>query len=344
MKLFRLLLLVTAWLAAVLSARAADSKPTPDFKEIYDLVRSYLPGMSEADLNRAAVEGLFTSLRGKVSLVGDDKSGDQSDVAPVSKIAVLENDVAYMRVERVDDGLPKSIRQSWKQMGSTNKLKGLALDLRFADGDDYAAAAAAADLFLTKERKLLDWGGGTAKSKSKNDAIDLPVAVLVNRETVGAPEALAAVLRETGTGLILGNTTAGAAMTSKEYPLKDGQRLRIATAAVKLGDGSEISTQGVKPDIEVAVSIPEERAYLEDAYAIVSPTGTIIATTSIEATNRLRRLRTSEADLVRSRREGLDLEELARNREPDKPLIRDPALARAVDVLKGLAVVRRSRS
>ena len=30
--------------------------------------------------------------------------------------------------------------------------------------------------------------------------------------------------------------------------------------------------------------------------------------------------------------------------EPEKPLLRDPALARAVDLLKGLAVVRASRN
>lgn len=347
MKRFRLLLFTVVSLAIALSVRA-DSKTAPDFKEVYDLVRSQLPGMSDAELNRAAVDGLFTILRGKVSLAGNNKqSGAQTAVALIGRSAVLENDVAYVRVNRVDEGLAASIRQSWNQLSETNKLKGLTLDLRFADGEVYAAAAATADLFLAKERKLLDWGDGTVKSKSKRDAIDVPVAVLVNRETVGAPEALAAVLRETGAGLILGNTTAGAAMTSKEFPLKDGQRLRIATATVKLGDGSEISTDGVKPDIEVAVSLAEERAYLNDAYAMVSPTGEVIASTNselAELTNRTRRLRTSEADLVRSRREGLDLEELARNREPEKPLIRDPSLARAVDLLKGLAVVRRSRS
>jgi hypothetical protein len=58
-----------------------------------------------------------------------------------------------------------------------------------------------------------------------------------------------------------------------------------------------------------------------------------------------RRARITEADLVRERREGKSLEEFtpARDREPLKPQISDPALARAVDLLKGLAVVRRSQ-
>jgi C-terminal processing protease CtpA/Prc len=343
MKRFFLLLLAAT--ATAIPALAAETNPAPNFREVYDLIRSHLSSMSDEELNRAAVEGLFTTLRGKVSLAGTEKkSSVTNDSELIIKAAVLEDDVAYVRVNRVADGLARDISKTWTSLGKTNKLKGIALDLRFTEGDDYAAAAAVADLFSAKERKLLDWGDGAAKSKEKSDAISQPVAVIVNRETVGAPEAVAAVLRELGAGLVLGNTTAGGAMTTKEFKLRNGQKLRIADSPVKLGDGSDIPPQGVKPDIEVAVNLLEERAYLADAYAIVSPTGDIIATTSMEATNRLRRLRTSEADLVRARREGLDLEELARNREPDKPLIRDPALARAVDVIKGLAVVRRSRS
>jgi hypothetical protein len=189
-----------------------------------------------------------------------------------------------------------------------------------------------------------------SKSKEKENAVKAPAAVLVNRDTSGAAEALAAILRETGVGLILGSKTAGGAMIAKEFPLKDGQRLRIATVPVKLGDGSPMSAQGVKPDIEVAVTAEEERAYMEDAYAVLPRTNLASGIfASVEGTNRpVRRPRISEADLVRERREGtnLNLENFTavRDREPEKPLIRDPVLARAVDLLKGLAVVRRARS
>ena len=182
------------------------------------------------------------------------------------------------------------------------------------------------------------------RSKTKTDAIELPVVALVNRETVGAPEALAALFREVGTGLIIGNTTAGAAMLMRDFPLKNGQRLQLAVAPVKFGDGKELPTQGVKPDIEVAVSPDVERAFRDDAYSATVRTGT---TGRAGVTNTAtRRPRPNEADLVRSRRDGTDLEDLAseREREPVKPVIRDPALSRAVDVLKGLAVVRRGRS
>jgi C-terminal processing protease CtpA/Prc len=173
---------------------------------------------------------------------------------------------------------------------------------------------------------------------------------LVNRETTGAAEALAAVLREIGAGLILGGRTAGGAMVGQEFPLKNGQKVRIATSPVKLGDGSALSVTGLKPDIEVAVNVDDERAYFADAYAQprTNATSVLVVGPSEGSSRASRRPRISEADLVRERREGTNINTddftAARDREPEKPLIRDPALARAVDLLKGLAVVRRARS
>ena len=82
----------------------------------------------------------------------------------------------------------------------------------------------------------------------------------------GAAEALAAVIRETGTGLILGSRTAGQAAIAEEFPLKNGQRLRVATAPIQLGDGSSLSLEGVNPDITVQVTSEAERTYYADAF------------------------------------------------------------------------------
>jgi C-terminal processing protease CtpA/Prc len=199
--------------------------------------------------------------------------------------------------------LAKEISGTCEQLSGTNKLKGVVLDLRFTAGDDYEAAAATADLFVTKEQALLDWGGGVVKSKKKEDAIKLPVAALVNRETTGAAEALAAVLRETGAGLT-GRQDRWRRDGWSEFPLRSGQKVRIATSPVKLGDGSALSVTGLKPDIEVAVNVDDERAYFADAYAQPRTNATsVLVVGPSEGTSRAtRRPRISEADLVRERR------------------------------------------
>jgi len=332
--------------------RAESTNEWPQFSEVYELLRAHLPGATDGELNRAAVEGLLKNLRGKAAIVGSEEAPvPPSDEPLVQKSAFLDDGVAYFLVGRVSDDLAQAVGKTFRQLASTNELKGVALDLRFAGGDDYAAAAATADLFVVGDHPLLDWGEGMVNATTKGDDIKLPVAVLVNRDTRGAAEALAAVLRETGVGLILGGLTAGAAMVPKEYPLKDGQHLRIATMPVKLADGSSLSPNGVEPDIEVVVNLQDERAYLKDAYELPPGSktiGNLAQPGQAPGTNRVtRRPRPTEADLVRAKREGLPLDaELPglREREPEKPLIRDPVLARAVDLLKGLAVVRRVRS
>ena len=336
----------------VLRAEAKEqAAPAPEFKEVYDSIRAHAAGLSEAELNRAAVQGLVSALSPKVSLLTNGAAAKSAVDAPlVSRCGLMEGEIAYVRVERVGDGLAKALREGYDRLGATNKLKGVILDLRYAGGDDYAAAAAAADLFVKKEMALLNWGQGVVRSTAKTNAIAAPVAVLVNRSTAGAAEALAAVMRETGAGLILGGKTAGQAMICQEFPLKNGDRLRIGTAPVQLGDGSALDGRRLNPDIAVEVSPEDERVYYADAFKAAGRSDLFAGvglsfTNQPVATNRApRRIRFNEAELMRERREGLSEADLVgvREHEVDK-LVQDPALARALDLLKGLAVVRQAR-
>jgi hypothetical protein len=328
--------------APALGVTTVLPNPPPEYRQVRELIQNHLPGVSETELNQAALEGLLQSFRGKVRLI---ESGEPPARPNISQSSVFDEGIAYLRVAQVAGGLAAEVTAQCQALNTTNKLKGLVLDLRFTEGDDYAAATATADLFVAEARDLLDWGNGVVKSSSKTNALNWPVVVLVNGETSGAPEALAAVLRETGAGLILGNTTRGAAMTATEFPLANGQRIRIAAAPVKLANKS-VMAGGVTPDIQVSVTVADEQVFLSDPYAVLNKTATLTNLTTTGTNRVLRRVRTTEADLVRARREGLNPDGdfvPQREVEPEKPVIRDPALARAVDLLKGLAVVRRLR-
>ena len=202
--------------------------------------------------------------------------------------AILENNVAYLRVGDVADSLASEISAA-QHAPATNKIIGTILDLRFADGDDLAAAKAAANLFAAKK---------------------LPLAILVNGQTRGAAATLATTLREARDGLILGG------------------------AAAEL-----------KPDIAVTVGVDDERAFFKNPYAALAQS----LTNSSPVTNNFSPFidHTSEADLVRAKIKDGEQDEDSRPErpaEPQKPFIHDPVLARAVDLLKALAVVRQSRS
>src|SRR6476620_4688963 len=202
----------------------ADEAPNSnsDFKEVYDLIREHAGGISPEELAKAARKGLLWALKPKVMLLTNNSQKTNGTLSPVVRANLFDGDIAYVRIGRVSDDLPKGVRAACDGNKGANGLKGVVLDLRYATGDDYAAAAATVDLFVKKEQPLLNWGNGVVRSKAKNDAITVPVAVLINHNTRAAAEALAAAIRQTGTGLLLGSKTAGEAMVAREYPLKNG--------------------------------------------------------------------------------------------------------------------------
>jgi hypothetical protein len=367
---------------AVQPALSAATNQAPEFQEIYGLIRTHAAGVSDADLNQAAVQGLLTALGPRVMLVSNGGPAPaQGGIPLLRQTNRFDGAYASLQIGRVGNGLAEAVHRAYEQLNSTNPLKGLVIDLRFADGTDYAAAAAVADLFSTKSVPLLNWGEGMVSSHEKKDALRLPIAVLVNHETTRAAEALAALLRLIGTGLILGRNTAGQAMVMQDFPLKDGEHLRIATVPLTLGDGSALSPQGIRPDIIVAVSPASELAYYRDAYA-VPPAADLTAgarsslenptniASAVVHTGRLNEAelvrqhkqgltqsatsgspaRMSEAELVREHRQSLDGDDAADDdagstprSETAVPVVKDPTLARALDLLKGLAVMQQNR-
>lgn len=331
--------------AAVTLSKAEVPKAAPDFKEVYDLVAAHLAGTSPAELNRTAVQAFVSALGPRVSL----GNAGISNAPLVAKTSFFDGGIAYLRLNSVEEGLPAAVRQGIAKASGTNKLNGVVLDLRYAGGMDYAAAGGTADVFLKTERPLLDWGAGMSHSSQKDNALTMPVAILVNHQTTGGAEALAAAMRETGTALIIGSRTAGQAMMFQEFPLREGGELRIATGPIRLGNGAPV-TDGLAPDINVNVSPEDERAYYADAFKDLAKPSSLAGTSFASAgpansTNRTRRARFNEAELVRERKEGFnpDDEQTDAAGDLERPVVRDPALARALDVLRGLAVVRQSR-
>lgn len=349
-------LLLTSWLMTPGVWGANPTNAAPDFKEVYDLLRRNLPGATEASLNQAAVAGLVSQFPGKVALLGSTAA--EAAVPPgqnaLSKSGIIESNVAFLRVSRVVAGLAAELAAAGGELAASNKIAGTILDLRFASGEDYAAAKEAASRLADRK---------AARS------LFAPLVVLVNGQTRGAAEALVAELREADAGLMIGSRTAGEVMSFKEFPLRDGERLLIATAPMKVDDKT-MSSEGLKPDIAVAVNADDERAFWQNPYrALASDTNAVAVSTNsfLPIVDR-----TSEADLVRQQQRNLrriDLLNLPRpvgplrepvqssgvdttNEddsaspravEPPKLVLGDPVLVRAVDLVKGLAIVRGSR-
>src|ERR1035441_10370664 len=67
-----------AFCLAACAGWARSTTALPKFDEVYQLLRAHLNGASEADLNRAAVEGLLEQLKSGAMLVGGGAAGEEA--------------------------------------------------------------------------------------------------------------------------------------------------------------------------------------------------------------------------------------------------------------------------
>ncbi len=336
-------------LAPALLGVALPAAEPPKLEELMSVIRTNLAGVSETEVTEAAVSGLLDHFRSRVFWVTNAAAAPApvQDTPLLADTNLFDGACGYVRVGRVAAGVAPLISDAFRGLMATNSLKGLVLDLRFAEGEDFAAAGRVAALFVNRDQPLLDWGSGQARAAAGTNAFTLPLAVLVNGETRGAAEALAAAVQAAQAGLVIGSTTAGQASVFQEFSLSTGQHLRIAVAEVMVGDGKPMPATGLTPDIVVNVPPADERKYIADPFKPLPGTGAAGGRSA--GANRSPRL--TEAELVRLHREGLDtLPTRPRSAEapssrarkpqaPPAPLVADPVLVRALDLLKGLAVV-----
>lgn len=249
----------------------------------------------------------------------------------LSKIAVYPPDHGYLRVARVDASLPPALAEALDNLVRSNACSGVVLDLRFADGLDFPAAAAAAGLLAHRPGVAITLGERRLPIETRAPPGLSIVIVLANGSTSGAAEAMAAGVRRTARmGLTLGQPTAGRAREYEEVSVPDGGLLRLGgpPALVEAAEGAApLSPQGLKPDLTVAVSAADEALHFEDEYRRVArgrPTVSGLTTS-----------RLNEAELVRRQR-GLRVAVPAPEPAP-LPVVQDPVLARALDLLSGVA-------
>jgi len=137
----------------------------------------------------------------------------------------------------------------------------------------------------------------------------VPLVILANGQTRGGAAELATRLRAAGLGVIIGSTN---------------------------------EPGGISPDINVTVSADAEKGFQANPYLLLPASDSFLS-----ATNDLLPIidHTSEAELVREKvKDGEEDDSGPSVRpEPAQPVIRDPEVARAVDLIRALAILQTTR-
>ena len=165
----------------------------------------------------------------------------------------LIDSVGYISLSQFTQNADTLVRSAIAELESQGAAS-FVLDLRNNPGGYLNKAVDVASLFIKSgvvvEIDTVD--AATTKQASGNVATDAPLVVLINGNTSGSAEVVAAALRDAGRATLVGTTTMGKGSVQVTEPLSFGGALRYTAARYKSPAGYSIDGVGVTPSITAA--------------------------------------------------------------------------------------------
>ncbi len=221
----------------------------------------------------------------------------------------LEPGIEYIRLRQFQEQTSNDLETALEKYAKDGKIQGLVLDLRNNPGGLLTSAVEVTEKFL-EPGKLVVYTEGRVRnqnmrfsSNAKRSFTDFPIVVLVNQGSASASEIVAGALQDYGRAVVLGTQSFGKGSVQTIIPLSDGSGLRLTTAKYFTPKGRSIHGKGITPDI--VVDGPKTTAQAP-AGESPNPTPPVAET-------------------------------------PQEQLKRDPQLQRALDLLKAMKILDKSR-
>jgi carboxyl-terminal processing protease len=221
----------------------------------------------------------------------------------------LEPGIEYIRLRQFQEQTASDMDTALEKFTKNGKINGLVLDLRNNPGGLLTSAVEVSEKFL-EPGQLVVYTEGRVRNQNMRFQANakkiyggFPIVVLVNQGSASASEIVAGALQDWGRAVVLGTQTFGKGSVQTIIPLSDGSGLRLTTAKYFTPKGRTIHGKGVTPDIIVEMPKPTPVAVGEMPKAPAPGAET----------------------------------------RPGEDLKRDPQLQRALDLLKAMRILDRSR-
>jgi len=330
--LLSLLLLTGSALRADSPAESPPTAPDP-LAEVLPILQAKYPDFNGLQYKEGDhLSDLIARSNGGLSLV----SGDSPAPTPIITVT-LPDDIIYWRLASFT---PKT---NWGDLGTELRniprrypFGGAVLDLRSNAGqEDIAGAEQVIDYFapdddsLSKFLPVISDGSHLRGYRIPDHPFHGPIIVLINHQTAGTAEVLAARLKADG-ALLIGRETSGKGAVFKEQKLSSGKVLRYITTRVFQADGTDLWNHPIVPDIALTVDDRTEKGAL-----VLIRNNRILDVIQESA----ERHRLSEASLVEGQDPEWDDYLISLKNKPvllSLPLIHDVVLITALDSLKAI--------
>jgi carboxyl-terminal processing protease len=172
---------------------------------------------------------------GVATLLAMDVMRDQVTIPSIPAHFLARGDIGIIRLEdfaeHTDEELGEALADLKKQ-----GMKRLVLDLRSNPGGQLDQAIRVSNRFLPKGDLIVYTRGRVDNSDEdyhatrQSDYLDLPMVVMVNRNSASASEIVSGALQDHDRALVAGETTFGKALVQSVYRVSQGAGLALTTA------------------------------------------------------------------------------------------------------------------
>lgn len=197
-------------------------------------------------------EFVLTVLRGEETL----SFSMRRDVIKIQSVThkMYADGIGYVRVSEFKHNTKEDFRLALDELKSQN-MKGLIIDLRNNPGGYADTVIDMTDSLLPEGviAYLEDSHGKKKYFNSDDEALGLPMVVLINQGTASASELLAGSVKAHGLATIIGEKSYGKAVGQSVHPLTGSTAIYLTNSRYFTPNGECIDGVGIEPDIKVAL-------------------------------------------------------------------------------------------
>ena len=163
---------------------------------------------------------------------------------------MLDNHIGYIQIAEFEEVTAEQFREAVSDLQEQGMEK-LIFDLRDNGGGLLDSVCDVLDTILPKMMLVYteDKDGNRREEWAEDDeAVDLPMAVLINGNTASASEIFTGALKDYDKAEIIGTTSYGKGIVQSIIPFSDGSALKVTSSKYYTPSGICIHGVGIEPD------------------------------------------------------------------------------------------------
>lgn len=168
---------------------------------------------------------------------------------------MLDDTVGYLRIENFHEGAAAQFQTALDGLLDAG-AQALVIDVRHNGGGRVVEMSEMLDPLLPEGTimTLRTKDGTETVYESDAEVLDLPLAVLVDAQSISAAEFFAAALQEYDRATLVGTHTTGKGRAQQTIELSDGSAVNLSVEEYFTPQGESLAGVGIAPDVEVALS------------------------------------------------------------------------------------------